>query len=247
MIEIVDLVKDIKLNDLRGTKIRAVDGVSFSVPENSIFSIVGVNGAGKSTLLKVVLKFLAPTVGSTTIRPGVRFGYLPENPYYYDYLTFKELLWFAAKASKLTDRQITERTIKVATAVGMQNSLKHKLRSFSKGMVQRAGIAAAIVHDPELLILDEPMSGLDPLGRKLVFDLIQQMKAAGKTVLFCSHILNDVERLCDHVVIMKSGRVEHFLSKDENSIFSHQDCFSLLGKPDDLEKIFYRVNAQGGV
>jgi len=247
MVEIVELIKDIKLNDLRGTKIRAVDGVSFSVPENSIFSIVGVNGAGKSTLLKVVLNFLAPTVGSTTIRSGVRFGYLPENPYYYDYLTLKELLWFAAKASGLTGRQIAERTVKVAAAVGMQNSLKHKLRSFSKGMVQRAGIAAAIVHDPELLILDEPMSGLDPLGRKLVFDLIQEMKAAGKTVLFCSHILNDVERLCDHVVIMKAGRVEHFLSKDENSIFSHQDRFSLLGKPDDLEKTFYQVNAQGGV
>ncbi|QAR32760.1 ABC transporter ATP-binding protein [Geovibrio thiophilus] len=213
MIKIDSLVKRIK-------KKAAVDGISFEVKEGEIFALLGLNGAGKSTTIKTIMGFIRPTLGSVTVSSR-NTGYLPENPYYYDYLTLKELLAFSLSSSDIKDNA-KERISRMAEKVGMAESLDRQLRTFSKGMVQRSGIAAALIHEPELVILDEPMSGLDPLGRRMVFDLITELKGKGATVLFCSHILSDVERLCDTAAIMNKGKIVRMLTKEELLLASEQ-------------------------
>ncbi len=215
MIEVVNVSKMIKKNNFRNIKVEILNNVSFRVRENKIVSIVGPNGAGKSTSIKIIMKFVRATSGSVKVRDGVKIGYLPENPYYYDYLTFRELLRFSTRAFKVDSRSAARQIGHLSERVGLSHCLDKRLRTFSKGMVQRAGLAAAIVHDPDLIILDEPMSGLDPLGRRMVFDLITDLKSQGKTVLFCSHILSDVERLCDEVVIMHKGSVHKELARED--------------------------------
>lgn len=204
-------------------KNRAVDDFSLSVASGEIFGIVGPNGAGKSSILKMLLGFIRPDGGSITVfgnspsdpESRARLGYLPENPYFYDHLSAEELLEFSASASGMPKSRVKARMDYLLNLVGLEKSKKKKLRSYSKGMTQRAGICFALVHDPDLVILDEPMSGLDPLGRKMVVDLILDLKKNGKTVLFCSHILSDVERICDRVAIMVSGRLKRVMEKKE--------------------------------
>ena len=193
----------------------AVDQLTLDISQGEIFGFLGPNGAGKSTAIKILLNILFPTFGKAyllgqavtekTVRS--RVGYLPENPYFYDHLTPEELLWFGGKTSGLTPTQIRERTDGLLNMVDLQHVRRRPLRTFSKGMVQRAGLALALVNDPEVVVLDEPMSGLDPLGRKLISDVIRGLKEQGKTVFFSSHILHDVEDLCDRIGIIVDGRL----------------------------------------
>lgn len=215
MIEVKNLHKSAKLKKLLARKKTILSNISFSVPQGKIVSIIGQNGAGKSTVIKTILGFTSPDTGSVNLEPGVTLGYLPENPYYYDYLTLRELLWFSASSFGMSRSDFKAAAESTAKTVGMQDHLGQRLRTFSKGMTQRAGIAAAIVHDPDLVIFDEPMSGLDPVGRKMVFDLLIGLRRRGKTILFCSHILSDVERLCDEVLIMHQGQIRRQLTQSD--------------------------------
>ena len=193
----------------------ALQDLSLHISKGEVFGFLGPNGAGKSTTIKILLNLIYPTWGNTTIldqdvgQSSVRshVGFLPENPYFYDYLTARELLWFGGKAAGMSVKDIRSRTQDLLTKVGLVKDQNRHLRTYSKGMVQRAGLAFALIHDPEVVIFDEPMSGLDPLGRKMVGDLILELKAEGKTVFFSSHILTDIERFCDRVGIIVSGRL----------------------------------------
>ncbi len=207
MLEVHDLVKTIKNKHIFSPLKKILKNISFKLHEGKVTAIIGKNGAGKSTVIKVILGFTSVDSGSVNIRENTTIGYLPENPYYYDYLTMRELMWFSARSFGMKKSDFKARVMVVAEKVDMVNELDQRLRTFSKGMTQRAGIAAAIVHDPDLLIFDEPMSGLDPVGRKMVFDLITELRQCGKTVLFLSHVLSDVERLCDEVYIMHASEV----------------------------------------
>ncbi len=173
-------------------KVQALRDLSLQVPRGEVFGFLGPNGAGKSTTIKTLLNLIRPDSGTATImgrdvadrdvRKSV--GFLPENPYFYDYLTADELLWFGGKTSGLTSEEIRDRSTLLLGKVGLTAARKRKLRTYSKGMVQRAGLALALIHDPAVAILDEPMSGLDPIGRKMVGDLILELKGQGKTVFF---------------------------------------------------------------
>lgn len=197
-------------------RVAALINVSLSVERGEIFGFLGPNGAGKSTAIKSILNLIRPEQGSIEImgvnsllpRSRIPVGYLPENPYFYDYLTAEEILWFGGKSSGMNRSLIRDRSEKLLDKVGLQTAKKRRLKTYSKGMVQRAGLALALIHDPKVVILDEPMSGLDPLGRKMVVDLILELKAQGKTIFFSSHILNDVERLCDRVGIVAGGELK---------------------------------------
>ncbi len=204
-------------------KKKAVENVSLDIDSGEIFGIIGANGAGKSTVIKMIQGFIRQDKGDILIdskKPfdpvsRLKMGYLPENPYFYTNLTALELLRFSTSASG-TPRQLAEDRIKsLLMTVDLYASRKQRLKTFSKGMIQRAGICFALVHDPQVVVLDEPMSGLDPLGRKMVIDLIQNLRLQGKTILFCSHILNDVERICDRVAIMDKGCLKQIYTKND--------------------------------
>lgn len=207
-------------------KISAVRDLSFGVRKGEIYGMVGPNGAGKSTTIRLLLGLLKPDKGKIDFRgrPLHEFevqrvvGYLPESPYLYDHLTLVELLRFCGRVSGLTPVEISRRGGALMERLAMTEARKRPLRTYSKGMLQRAGICFALLHDPELVVLDEPMSGLDPLGRKMVFDLICEMKKEGKTVFLCSHILNDVERLCDRIGFMVNGSVVKTLENVNDSV-----------------------------
>lgn len=203
-------------------KVRAIYDLSFEVRRGEVFGLVGPNGAGKSTTIRLLLGLIRPDSGKIEYRgtslkeAGIKdnIGYLPEAPYLYDHLTLDEILVFCGRASGMTLSNIADRGIELMDKLAMSEARKRPLRTFSKGMLQRAGICFALLQDPELVILDEPMSGLDPVGRKMVFDLVVDLKERGKTVFFCSHILNDVERLCDRIGIMDKGRLLRMLERD---------------------------------
>jgi ABC-2 type transport system ATP-binding protein len=198
-----------------GKRVEAVRGVAFEVGRGEIFGFLGPNGAGKTTSIKMVTGLIAPTAGTIEIfgqrapEPDVmgRVGFLPESPYVYPYLTPREFVSLCGRLSGLGGASLKKRVIEVIGRVGIGHAIDRPARALSKGMLQRAALAAALVHDPELLILDEPMSGLDPVGRKEVRDLIVEEKQRGHTVFFSSHILSDVEMLCDRVCILRQGQV----------------------------------------
>jgi len=211
------------ISDFKRVRKNAVEDVSLKIDSAEILGIIGRNGAGKSTIIKMIMGFIMPDKGSIIIDgkkpldPDSRLnvGYLPENPYFYDNLSAEELLQFSSYASGL-DKKTAKKRIKILLEqVDLYSVRKQKLRTYSKGMTQRAGICFALVHDPDIIILDEPMSGLDPFGRKMVIDLIKDLKTRGKTVLFCSHILNDVERICDRVAIMDAGKLKGIFTKQQ--------------------------------
>lgn len=220
----INAVKKTFKTDLGRPEIKAVQGVSFQVGKGQILGIIGPNGAGKSTLLKMILGFTAPDAGTIEINglsplnPESRnaMGYLPENPYYYDHLTTDELLAFCGKTAGMDKESFKVRSAELLEITNLTGARRSRLSSYSKGMTQRAGLCFALIHDPDIVILDEPMSGLDPIGRKMVFDLIMDLKTKGKTVLFCSHILTDVEKLCDTITIMAKGTVRRQLTKAES-------------------------------
>ena len=195
--------------------VEAVRGVSFEVRRGEIFGFLGPNGAGKTTTIKMLTGLIAPTSGRASIlgqdvpSPDAmgKVGFLPENPYVYPYLTPREFVSLCGRLNGMTGKELARATERVIERVGIGYAIDRSVRALSKGMLQRTGFAAALVHDPELLILDEPMSGLDPVGRKEVRDLIVEEARAGKTVFFSSHILSDVEMLCDRVCILRKGEV----------------------------------------
>jgi ABC-2 type transport system ATP-binding protein len=198
-----------------GARVVAVSGVSIEVARGEIFGFLGPNGAGKTTTIKMLTGLIAPTEGTMevlgTLVPShsvmAKVGFLPENPYVYPYLTPREFVSMCGRLSGLGGVRLRERVGAVLDRVGVGYAQDRAARTLSKGMLQRVGLAAALVHDPELLILDEPMSGLDPIGRKEVRDIIEGEKRRGRTVFFSTHILSDVETLCDRVCILKRGRV----------------------------------------
>lgn len=214
MIKIEGISKEFK-EGLGSKKVKAVEDLSLEVHKGEVFGFLGPNGAGKSTTIKILINLISPDTGRASImdkdvsdtNTRRHVGYLPENPYFYDYLTAEELLWFGGKASGLSSSSVKERTDELLNKVNLHSARKRHLRTYSKGMVQRAGLALALVHDPDVVILDEPMSGLDPIGRKMVGDLIMELKGRGKTVFFSSHILSDIERFCDRVGIIVGGRL----------------------------------------
>jgi len=196
-------------------KVRAVDDVSFTVGQNEIFGFLGPNGAGKTTTLKMLMGLIFPSSGAAKLfgRPvgdraaKRRLGFLPENPYFYDYLSGAELLDLMGRLFGLDGAERRKRARTLLERVGLARTADRALRKYSKGMVQRLGIAQALINDPELVVLDEPMSGLDPIGRKEIRDLIVELKREGKTVLFSTHILSDVELICDRVAMLVGGRM----------------------------------------
>jgi ABC-2 type transport system ATP-binding protein len=196
-------------------RVDAVVGVSFEVTRGEIFGFLGPNGAGKTTTIKMLTGLVGATHGTMEILGArvpapdtmARVGFLPENPYVYPYLTPREFVTMCGRLSGLAGATLHAAVLRAVERVGMASTIDRPARALSKGMLQRIALAAAIVHDPELLILDEPMSGLDPVGRKEVRDLIVEEKQRGRTVFFSSHILSDVELLCDRVCILRKGRV----------------------------------------
>ena len=196
-------------------RVLAVKGVSFEVESGEIFGFLGPNGAGKTTTIKMLTGLIAASGGEATLfgdpvpspRALARVGFLPENPYVYPYLSPTEFVELCARLSGLSARAARDRTRQVLDQVGVLYAADRPVRRLSKGMLQRTGLAAALVSDPELLILDEPMSGLDPVGRKEVRDLILDERKNGRTIFFSTHILSDVEAMCDRVAILRRGEV----------------------------------------
>jgi ABC-2 type transport system ATP-binding protein len=223
VVEIENLTKDFAIGFWKKRPIRALDHLSLQVQEGEIFGFLGPNGAGKSTTLKLLMNLLHPTSGSArilgcsvdTAAMHQSIGYLPENPYFYDYLTPLELLTYMGKLFGLRQPELSKRVGNLLENVGLKHVGNLPLRKFSKGMVQRLGIAQAIINEPKIVFLDEPMSGLDPLGRMEVRRIIESLKAEGVTVFFSSHILPDVEALCDRVAILNKGRLQEVGALDE--------------------------------
>jgi ABC-2 type transport system ATP-binding protein len=224
--DVVLSVSDLKktfVKPFTGKKVEAVRGVSFEVKRGDIFGFLGPNGAGKTTTIKMLTGLIAPTGGKATIlgepvpSPEAmgKVGFLPENPYVYPYLTPREFVSLCGRLNGMSGKKLATEVERVVERVGIGYAIDRPVRALSKGMLQRTGVAAALVHSPELLILDEPMSGLDPVGRKEVRDLIVEEADAGRTVFFSSHILSDVEMLCEHVCILRQGEVVASGSIDE--------------------------------
>ena len=223
-IEITNLTKDYEVGFLRKRKVRALDGLSLSIDGGQIFGFLGANGAGKTTTLKLLMRLIFPTTGNARIlghdiqdvRMHQRIGYLPENPYFYDYLTAREFLDYCAQIFGFPAAVRKKRAADLLARVKLdEKRWDTQLRKFSKGMLQRVGLAQSLVNDPEIVFLDEPMSGLDPVGRREVRDLIAALRDEGKTVFMCSHILSDIEVLCDRVAILKKGRLAQVGYLDE--------------------------------
>jgi ABC-2 type transport system ATP-binding protein len=214
-IEIERLSKEYPYGFLNLKKRTSLEDLTMQVEQGEVFGFLGPNGAGKSTTIKLLMRLIFPTNGTARIlgksiddvsmHQGI--GYLPEQPYFYDYLTAAELLEYFARFHKLTAADRHERVQKMLKKVGLETAKKIQLRKYSKGMLQRVGLAQAILHDPQVVILDEPMSGLDPLGRREVRDIILDLKKEGRTVMFSTHILSDAETLCDRVGVIVGGKL----------------------------------------
>ena len=216
VVEIENLTKDFAAGFWKKRPIRALDNLCLQVNQGEIFGFLGPNGAGKSTTIKLLMHLLHPTSGTArilgqsvdTVSMHQSIGFLPENPYFYDYLTPKELLTYVGRLFGIGQPALSKKVNTLIENVGLTEAQNLQLRKFSKGMVQRIGIAQALINDPQIVFLDEPMSGLDPLGRMDVRRIITSLKASGVTVFFSSHILPDVEAICDRVAILNKGKLQ---------------------------------------
>jgi ABC-2 type transport system ATP-binding protein len=215
LIRVRELKKTFTIGLFRKKRVEAVKGVSFEVRRGEIFGFLGPNGAGKTTTIKMLTGLIAPSGGEAFLfgarvpspEARRRIGFLPENPYVYPYLTPREFVELCGRLSGLSGARLATRAAEMLDKVKIAYAADRHVRRLSKGMLQRTGLAAALVADPEMLILDEPMSGLDPVGRKEVRDLIFAERDAGRTIFFSTHILSDVEAMCDRVAILREGRV----------------------------------------
>ena len=245
-IETENLTKDYPTGFLNTRKKRSLDGLTMQVAEGEIFGFLGPNGAGKSTTIKLLMGIIFPTAGKAQIlgKPvsdvGMHqdIGYLPEQPYFYDYLTAAELLNYFAQFHNLSPARRKERVQTMLKKVGLETAGKIQLRKYSKGMLQRVGLAQAILHDPKVVVLDEPMSGLDPVGRREVRDIILELKQQGRTVMFSTHILPDAESLCDRVGVIVGGKL-HGVGKPDEIVGAKAEGYEVLfeysGVPGALE------------
>ena len=229
-VEVKNLVKDFK-GALGGKNIRAVNDVSLQIAPGEVYGLIGPNGSGKSTTMKAVLGLVAPTSGSTSIfgRNSLKVdsrnevGFLPENPYFYKHLTAAETVRFYGKLCGMRGRKLKERIGELLELVGLQDARDRRLRGFSKGMLQRIGLAQAMVQDPRLLVLDEPTAGVDPTGSRQIRDLILELKNRGITVFLCSHLLEQVQQVCDRVgiihqgVLVNEGRLDELISVENRT------------------------------
>lgn len=215
LIEVRGLRKSFTTGLLKRTRVDAVKGVSFKVKRGEIVGFLGPNGSGKTTTLKMLIGLIAPSGGEAFMfgkpAPSLyarrRIGFLPENPYVYPYLTAREFVEMNGRLSGMRGASLRKRAAAVLDKTGVLYAADRQVRRLSKGMLQRAALAAALVAEPEMLVLDEPMSGLDPVGRKEVRDILFAERDAGRTIFFSTHILNDVEAMCDHVTILRQGEV----------------------------------------
>lgn len=224
-VEIQGLSKSYRTKKLK--TVEALKGLNLKIEHGEVFGFLGPNGAGKSTTIKCLMGLIRPSAGGATIMghdiatPQARgkVGYLPENPAFYDYLNAEEYLQFVGKMFDMSPERLTQRSEEVLKLLELWEPRKRLIRTYSKGMVQRLGLAQVLLHDPEVYVLDEPMSGLDPLGRALVKEIILELKAKGKSVFFSTHITDDVERICDRVAVIDRGelllvdRVENILER----------------------------------
>jgi ABC-2 type transport system ATP-binding protein len=216
VVRVEEIVKDFRPGLGLRTK-RVLRGISLAVDQGEIFGFVGPNGSGKTTTLKILMGLIRMSSGKASIlghdvgqtRSRRHVGFLPENPYFYDFLTGREILHFYAKLAGLPAARRASQVDKLLDWVSLSHAADARLRTYSKGMLQRVGIAQSLVHDPRVVFLDEPMSGLDPIGRKEIRDLILQLRSEGKTVFMNTHILSDVEALCDRVAIIVHGRIRY--------------------------------------
>ncbi|MFZ3265288.1 MAG: ABC transporter ATP-binding protein [Terriglobales bacterium] len=214
-IEILDLEKCYRVGFWRHRPKVALRPLRLTIEEGEVFGFLGPNGAGKTTTLKLLMGLVSPTAGTARIlgmdiddpRVKAQTGFLPEQPYFYDYLTGEELLTYYAQLSGVPAKERSRRVAQMLERMGLTDSAHTQLRKYSKGMLQRVGLAQAILHDPKLVFLDEPMSGLDPMGRREVREMIQEMRKEGKTVFFSTHILSDAEALCDRVAVIHQGEL----------------------------------------
>lgn len=255
-IEILDLEKSYLVGFWRKRPKQALRPLRLTIEEGEVFGFLGPNGAGKTTTLKLLTGLVSPTAGSARIlgmdvddpRVKAQTGFLPEQPYFYDYLTAQELLDYYAQLSGVPAKERTRRVAEMLERVGLTDSARTQLRKFSKGMLQRVGLAQAILHNPKLVFLDEPMSGLDPMGRREVREMIQQMRNEGKTVFFSTHILSDAEALCDRVAIINRGElrgigaVAHLSSQVQGKV---EIIFCAQGVPAALTKLGMEARVSG--
>ena len=214
VLKISDLHKSFKSGFIPKKK-KILQGISLDVERGEIFGYLGPNGAGKTTTLKCILGLIFPDMGNIEIfglphlslEAKEQIGYLPENPYFYDYLTASEFLYFCCQLTLIAKKARKKKIEALLRLVGLERSAHLQLRKFSRGMLQRIGLAQALIHEPSLVFLDEPLGGLDPLGRKEIRDIIVRLKEEGKTVFLCSHILQDIEMICDRVAIIVNGEI----------------------------------------
>lgn len=216
IVEIENLTKDYEVGFWKKKKVRALDGLNLQVESGQIFGFLGGNGAGKTTTIKILMSLIFPTAGSAKIlgraisdtKMHARIGYCPENPYFYDYLKASELMNYFGELFGYDAVTRKRKTAELLTKVGLdEKDWNKQLRKFSKGMLQRVGLAQSLINDPEIVFLDEPMSGLDPIGRREIRELIAELREKGVTVFMSTHILSDIEALCDNVAILNKGKL----------------------------------------
>lgn len=216
IIEIENLTKDYEVGFWKKKKVRALDDLSLKVESGQIFGFLGGNGAGKTTTIKILMRLLFPSAGTARIlgkdisdaKMHASIGYCPENPYFYDYLTARELMNYFGELFGFDAAHRKRKTQELLTKVGLdEKDWNKQLRKFSKGMLQRVGLAQSLINEPEIVFLDEPMSGLDPIGRREIRELIAELREKGTTVFMSTHILSDIEALCDRVAIMRKGKL----------------------------------------
>ncbi len=249
-LRVLDLNKSFRSGFLR-KRLRGIQGVSFSVSKGEVFALLGHNGAGKTTTINCILDLMHPDHGqvqifntrSTDISSRARVGYLPERPYFFEHLSGRELLVFYADLLDVPKGQQSSQIELILEKTGMASDADRPLRKYSKGMLQRIGLAQALIGDPDLLILDEPMSGLDPVGRREVRHLLQDLKAQGKTIILSSHIVPDVEILADSVGIMCEGRLAVTTSMSE---LSNQSSYEIRVF-DEAAVLGYSIIAAGDI
>lgn len=213
-VQINHLIKDFP-SPFRKKKVRAVDDVSLTIMPGEVYGLIGPNGSGKSTTMKALLGLLAPTAGScyvfgkNSLKTDSRqdIGFLPENPYFYKHLSGEETLRFYAKLCGLRGKKLHHKVDEMLEMVSLEDARKRRVGGYSKGMLQRIGLAQALIHDPRLVILDEPTAGVDPVGSRMIRDLIVNLKERGVTVFLCSHLLEQVQEICDHVGIIFKGKL----------------------------------------
>ena len=232
----------------------AVKGVSLQIPQGSVYGLVGPNGSGKSTIMKMLIGLLAPSSGecevfgrsATDASNREQIGFLPENPYFYKFLTGEETVRFYGKLCGLRGRALKERTHELLELVGLQDAAKRRLGGYSKGMLQRIGMAQALVQKPKLIVLDEPTAGVDPIGSRVIRDIVMALKGQGMTVFLCSHLLEQVQEVCDRVGILYQGLLIAEGSMDDLTRDAKREEILLENASSDLLERLRRVVDEDG-